>query len=88
MKFDSSFGLQSALGTQKFNKGDILIMAAAVSDFIPNKVKGKLSKDDTAGVLTLNLEKNIDIVNFNWCIWYQKIGFKLEVDQKNCTRKC
>lgn len=82
MKFDSSFGLQSALGTQKFNKGDILIMAAAVSDFIPNKVKGKLSKDDTAGVLTLNFRKNIDILTSIDVSGIKKIGFKLEVDQK------
>ncbi|QOQ87040.1 bifunctional phosphopantothenoylcysteine decarboxylase/phosphopantothenate--cysteine ligase CoaBC [Campylobacter corcagiensis] len=82
VKFDSSFGLQSALGTQKFNKGDILVMAAAVSDFIPNKVKGKLSKDDTAGVLTLNFRKNIDILTSVDVDGIKKIGFKLEVDEK------
>lgn len=82
MKFDSSFGLQSAIGTQKLNKGDILIMAAAVSDFVPNKAKGKLSKEETAGVLTLNFRKNIDILTAIDIPGIKKIGFKLEVDEK------
>ena len=32
------------LPTQKMNAGDIVLMTAAVSDFIPNKVKGKIRK--------------------------------------------
>ncbi len=83
LKFDSSFGLQSALLTQKMNAGDIVIMAAAVSDFIPNKVKGKISKDDVDGVLTLNFRKNEDIISKITTPGVKKIGFKLEVKQSS-----
>lgn len=83
LKFDSSFGLQSALLTQKMNAGDIVLMTAAVSDFIPNKVKGKISKDDVDGVLTLNFRKNEDIISKVTTPGVKKIGFKLEVKQNS-----
>lgn len=79
LKFDSSFGLQSALLTQKMKAGDIVIMAAAVSDFIPNKIKGKINKDDIDSVLTLNFRKNEDIISKVTTPGVKKIGFKLEV---------
>ena len=79
IKFDSSFGLQSALLSQKIKEGDIVVMAAAVSDFIPNKVKGKIDKESVTGVLSLNFRKNEDIISKVTTKSVKKIGFKLEV---------
>lgn len=83
IKFDSSFGLLSALLTQKMNEGDIIIMAAAVSDFIPNKIKGKIDKDNIGNVLSLNFRKNDDIITKINYKGIKKIGFKLEVKTSN-----
>ncbi|NLY03329.1 MAG: bifunctional phosphopantothenoylcysteine decarboxylase/phosphopantothenate--cysteine ligase CoaBC [Campylobacter sp.] len=82
LKFDSSFGLKSAIESQKYNNGDILIMAAAVSDFIPNKIKGKLTKSDYHEVFTLNFKQNMDILSSVKIPNLVKIGFKLEVERK------
>ncbi|NLK67275.1 MAG: bifunctional phosphopantothenoylcysteine decarboxylase/phosphopantothenate--cysteine ligase CoaBC [Campylobacteraceae bacterium] len=83
IKFDSSFGLQSALLSQNLKEGDIVVMAAAVSDFIPNKIKGKIDKESTGEVLTLNFRKNEDIISKVKTKGVKKIGFKLEVNTKD-----
>ncbi|MFP4486757.1 MAG: bifunctional phosphopantothenoylcysteine decarboxylase/phosphopantothenate--cysteine ligase CoaBC [Campylobacterales bacterium] len=60
---------------------DYLFMVAAVADFIPKKVDGKIKKDNI-DTLNLVLEKNSDILkelNFKG----KKIGFKAESDKKN-----
>ena len=56
---------------------DYLIMAAAVSDFIPQKRKGKLKKQEHMKGLDIHLDTNLDILkttNFKG----EKIAFKLE----------
>ncbi|MSN97060.1 bifunctional phosphopantothenoylcysteine decarboxylase/phosphopantothenate--cysteine ligase CoaBC [Campylobacter sp. FMV-PI01] len=86
IKFDSSFGLKSALLTQKLKKDDIIVMVAAVSDYIPNKVKGKLSKENVGDIITLRFKQNEDIIaNINY-EGVKKVGFKLEVDMKEALQ--
>lgn len=60
---------------------DYLFMAAAVADFVPQKIDGKIKKDEIES-LNLILEKNSDILkelNFRG----KKIGFKAESDKQS-----
>ncbi|CZE50007.1 bifunctional phosphopantothenoylcysteine decarboxylase/phosphopantothenate--cysteine ligase CoaBC [Campylobacter geochelonis] len=82
IKFDSSFGLQSALYNQKLKKDDIIVMAAAVSDYIPNKIKGKLDKNEIGDILNLKFKKAPDIISGVTDNKIKKIGFKLEVSDE------
>ena len=59
---------------------DYLFMAAAVADFIPKKVEGKIKKDEI-DTLNLSLEKNSDILK-ELDFRGKKIGFKAESDKK------
>lgn len=78
VKFKSSNELLNALNSQKMSQNDILVMCAAVSDFIcANPKDGKIKKDKMGDKIELKL--NIDILkslNLN-C---KKIGFKMEMD--------
>ncbi|MBU1018627.1 MAG: bifunctional phosphopantothenoylcysteine decarboxylase/phosphopantothenate--cysteine ligase CoaBC [Patescibacteria group bacterium] len=66
--------------SKHFPKCDYFVSAAAVSDFEPEKVKGKIKKDD--GVFQINLQRTVDILR--WCGDYKSgqtiIGFALEAD--------
>ena len=77
--------------TQKSLPTDIAIFSAAVSDFkVKNKSRNKIKKQDN---LIINLEKNIDILNYvsNHNSMRPKlvIGFAAETDEidKNATSK-
>lgn len=60
---------------------DLLVMCAAVSDFVPkNPQKGKIKKDGNS--LNLELEQNIDILSSIKDKKCKKIGFKLETNEK------
>lgn len=78
--FESSADLDALL--QKHERGDFLIMLAAVSDFLPKtQAKGKLKKQDFKHDLKIELKLNKDIlknINFSG----KKIGFKMEFDEK------
>lgn len=79
-KFESSKDLKILL--ERFCKSDFLIMAAAVSDFIPEFQKGKIKKNQFSNGFDLHLKLNEDLlknVNFKG----KKIGFKMEFDTKN-----
>ncbi|MBZ7970018.1 bifunctional phosphopantothenoylcysteine decarboxylase/phosphopantothenate--cysteine ligase CoaBC [Campylobacter sp. RM3125] len=79
-KFESSKDLKILL--ERFCKSDFLIMAAAVSDFIPEFQKGKIKKNQFSNGFDLHLKLNEDLlknINFKG----KKIGFKMEFDTKN-----
>ncbi|MFB1639583.1 bifunctional phosphopantothenoylcysteine decarboxylase/phosphopantothenate--cysteine ligase CoaBC [Campylobacter sp. MRC_CM3] len=82
-KFESSKDLKILL--ERFCKSDFLIMAAAVSDFIPEFQKGKIKKNQFSNGFDLHLKLNEDLlknVNFKG----KKIGFKMEFDTKNAIK--
>lgn len=81
IKFNSSNELYNILNQQKVNSDDILVMCAAVSDFIcANPKHGKIKKDQMGDRIELKL--NIDILK-NINLNCKKIGFKMEMDAKN-----
>ncbi|WP_096020729.1 bifunctional phosphopantothenoylcysteine decarboxylase/phosphopantothenate--cysteine ligase CoaBC [Campylobacter lanienae] len=81
IKFKSSNELLNALNSQKVTQNDILIMCAAVSDFIClNPKDGKIKKDKMGDKIELKL--NIDILK-NLNLNCKKIGFKMEMDPQN-----
>lgn len=81
--FENSKDLKILL--QKHSKADFLIMTAAVSDFVPSYQKGKIKKDEHLQGLNLHLKLNEDLLkNFNFK--GKKIGFKMEIDDKNALK--
>lgn len=78
--FESSRELKELL-EQNSNK-DYLIMAAAVSDFIPEFKKGKIKKNEHLEGLNLYLRLNEDLLK-NLNFKGKKIGFKMEFDAQN-----
>ncbi|WP_139470775.1 bifunctional phosphopantothenoylcysteine decarboxylase/phosphopantothenate--cysteine ligase CoaBC [Campylobacter armoricus] len=79
-KFESSLELKEKL--QKYKDFNALIMAAAVSDFIPKAFKGKIKKNEHLNGLDLKLKLNEDILK-NLDFKGKKIGFKMEFDMQN-----
>jgi phosphopantothenoylcysteine decarboxylase/phosphopantothenate--cysteine ligase len=64
-------------------KKPYLFMVAAVSDFVPAKIKkGKIKKEDVGETLELKLAKNIDILSNIKEEGIKKIGFKVETDKQ------
>lgn len=57
----------------------ILLMAAAISDYIPNKIDGKLKKEQLGDIWNLRLEQNIDILKSLKASF--KVGFKAESEE-------
>lgn len=79
VKFQSSNELLETLNSQKVKDNDLLVMCAAVSDYIPkNKFNGKMKKDKNGLNLELILNKDI-LKNIN--LNCKKIGFKMEMDK-------
>ena len=60
-----------------------LFMAAAISDYIPEKKEGKLKKQDIGSKMTLQLYENKDILATLQGQNLVKIGFKAEYDSPN-----
>lgn len=77
--FESSLDLKELLD-QNLDK-DYLIMAAAVSDFVPKFQKGKIKKSKHPNGLDLHLNLNVDLLK-NCKFKGKKIGFKMEFDAK------
>ncbi len=84
VEFESSKNLKNLL--EKFKNKDFLIMAAAVSDFIPKFHKGKIKKKDHPQGLELKLLPNEDLLKT--CDFKgKKIGFKMETNSKNALEE-
>lgn len=82
LSFKSSADLLEILKNKKLAKDDLLVMAAAISDYIPSqKAKGKIKKSGTN--LNLELKENIDILSSLKELKCKKIGFKMEMDEQS-----
>lgn len=82
LSFKSSADLLEILKNKKLTKDDLLVMAAAISDYIPvKKAKGKIKK--SGANLNLELKENIDILSSLKELKCKKIGFKMEMDEQS-----
>jgi len=68
-------------------KTPYVLMAAAVSDFVPETYQsGKLKKETLGASLTLKLKRNIDILETLPKEGFIIIGFKAEMDRENALK--
>ena len=82
LSFKNSTDLLEILKNKKLAKDDLLVMAAAISDYIPSKkAKGKIKK--SGANLNLELKENIDILSSLKELKCKKIGFKMEMDEQS-----
>ena len=82
LSFKNSAELLEILKNKKLAKDDLLVMAAAISDYIPSKkAKGKIKK--SGANLNLELKENIDILSSLKELKCKKIGFKMEMDEQS-----
>ena len=82
LSFKNSADLLEILKNKKLAKDDLLVMAAAISDYIPSqKAKGKIKKSGSN--LNLELKENIDILSSLKELKCKKIGFKMEMDEQS-----
>ena len=82
LSFKNSAELLEILKNKKLAKDDLLVMAAAISDYIPTKkAKGKIKK--SGANLNLELKENIDILSSLKELKCKKIGFKMEMDEQS-----
>ncbi|MEO1923330.1 MAG: phosphopantothenoylcysteine decarboxylase, partial [Nautiliaceae bacterium] len=65
---------------------DYLIMAAAIADFKPKYIPGKIKKEQIGEKMILEMEKNIDILESLKKKKFKRIGFKAEKDEKNALK--
>ncbi|WP_148822092.1 bifunctional phosphopantothenoylcysteine decarboxylase/phosphopantothenate--cysteine ligase CoaBC [Campylobacter concisus] len=85
LKFSSSSELLE-LCKSECEDANLLVMCAAVSDFVPTKAHGKIKKEDASEVLNLSLNKNIDILQSLKEFKCKKIGFKLEISSESAHK--
>ena len=85
LKFSSSSELLE-LCKSECEEANLLVMCAAVSDFVPTKIDGKIKKEDVGESLNLNLKKNVDILRSLKEFKCKKIGFKLEISNENALK--
>ena len=65
---------------------NLLVMCAAVSDFVPTKIDGKIKKEDVGESLNLSLKRNVDILQSLKEFKCKKIGFKLEISNESALK--
>lgn len=65
---------------------NLLVMCAAVSDFVPTKIDGKIKKEDVGESLNLSLKRNVDILQSLKEFKCKKIGFKLEISSESALK--
>ena len=85
LKFSSSSELLE-LCKSECGGANLLVMCAAVSDFVPTKVDGKIKKEDVGESLNLSLKRNVDILQSLKELKCKKIGFKLEISNENALK--
>ena len=85
LKFSSSSELLE-LCKSECESANLLVMCAAVSDFVPTKIDGKIKKENVGEILSLNLKKNVDILQSLKEFKCKKIGFKLEISNENALK--
>lgn len=85
LKFSSSSELLE-LCKSECEEANLLVMCAAVSDFVPTKIDGKIKKEDVGESLNLSLKKNVDILQSLKEFKCKKIGFKLEISSESALK--
>ena len=85
LKFSSSSELLE-LCKSECEEANLLVMCAAVSDFVPTKIDGKIKKEDVGESLNLSLKKNVDILQSLKEFKCKKIGFKLEISNESALK--
>ena len=85
LKFSSSSELLE-LCKSECEETNLLVMCAAVSDFVPTKIDGKIKKENVGESLNLNLKRNVDILQSLKEFKCKKIGFKLEISNENALK--
>lgn len=85
LKFSSSSELLE-LCKSECEGANLLVMCAAVSDFVPTKIDGKIKKEDVGESLNLSLKKNVDILQSLKEFKCKKIGFKLEISSESALK--
>ena len=84
-KFSSSSELLE-LCKSECEGANLLVMCAAVSDFVPTKIDGKIKKEDVRESLNLSLKRNVDILQSLKEFKCKKIGFKLEISNESALK--
>ena len=84
-KFSSSSELLE-LCKSECEGANLLVMCAAVSDFVPTKIDGKIKKEDVGESLNLSLKRNVDILQSLKEFRCKKIGFKLEISSESALK--
>ena len=85
LKFSSSSELLE-LCKSECEGANLLVMCAAVSDFVPTKIDGKIKKEDVGESLNLSLKRNVDILQSLKELKCKKIGFKLEISNESALK--
>ena len=85
LKFSSSSELLE-LCKSECEEANLLVMCAAVSDFVPTKIDGKIKKEDVKESLNLSLKRNVDILQSLKEFKCKKIGFKLEISSESALK--
>ena len=85
LKFSSSSELLE-LCKSECEGANLLVMCAAVSDFVPTKIDGKIKKEDVVESLNLSLKRNVDILQSLKELKCKKIGFKLEISSESALK--
>ena len=85
LKFSSSSELLE-LCKSECEGANLLVMCAAVSDFVPTKIDGKIKKENVKESLNLSLKKNVDILQSLKEFKCKKIGFKLEISSESALK--
>ena len=85
LKFSSSSELLE-LCKSECESANLLVMCAAVSDFMPTKIDGKIKKEDVGEILSLSLKRNVDILQSLKEFKCKKIGFKLEISSESAHK--
>jgi len=85
LKFSSSSELLE-LCKSECESANLLVMCAAVSDFVSTKIDGKIKKEDVGESLNLSLKRNIDILQSLKEFKCKKIGFKLEISNESALK--
>ena len=84
-KFSSSSELLE-LCKSECEGANLLVMCAAVSDFVPTKIDGKIKKENVGESLNLSLKRNVDILQSLKEFKCKKIGFKLEISSESALK--
>ena len=85
LKFSSSSELLE-LCKSECEGANLLVMCAAVSDFVPTKIDGKIKKENVKESLNLSLKRNVDILHSLKEFKCKKIGFKLEISNESALK--